>query len=573
MTYISSVSSEVTTYEPVTTSGEVSFSGLGNGTDFMEILETQVAAESFKKEEYEAQLEEQEYVVGLLGDLNDALGELEDLLEDYDTVDEFLSLDVTSSLDEVQAEADGEAADGSHTVIVNQLAASDVWANTSTGFSVTDGVVASSATTLSLTCGGEVLEVDVASGTTLEGLVDQVNAQVGGQVEASLLDDGDEYYFLLSSKETGADNALTITDTGTLTGFAASGFVNTQPGCDAQIKVDGFPPGDGEWISRPENEIDDVIDSMTLTLTGTTDGEAAFISLAYDEESLQENVETFVSEVNQIILDIQTLTGRVETTYTASDGSEQEAPTIQSYALDIMYNDVKSILSSVGLGFVHSDADGGGDTFSSLSQLGLSTDAEEGSDTFGQLLLDEDVLEAAIDEDAYAVARLFAARDVLEADDGLVALSLVSGTTKPGEYAVEYEISGGMLVSATVAGQSAEVDGWNILATNGNAHGLLLTVTDRTDGSYESEARIKQGKIGELYDELEQITAADNGTLTILIESCEDSIEMLEDDIYYEEQRLSQYEAELTRKYAALDAVLASYTQQEASLESLIAQL
>ena len=573
MTSISTLTTELTTYESV--SGDITFSGLGNGTDFTEIVETLVESESYRLEDYETKLEEQEYIVSLLEDLGDSLDALQDVLDEFDSLDSFLSMDVVASDDAVSAAATGDATATTHSIIVNQLAQADTWANTGTSFASTDTEVTAADTTLTLTYAGETLEIEVAAGSTLADLVAQVNAQTGGSVKASLINDGLAYYFLLSGADSGADNALTIEDTGTLTGFDPSGFTNTRVCGDAQFKVDGFPPGTDDWISRSSNEIDDVVEGLSLTLQDTTDGDAVTLSLGYDEEALKENIETFLTEVNQIILDIQTLTGRVTTYVTTEDGDEEEAPYINNYALNMMYANIKTILSSIGTGFVRYDADSGqGDRYSTLSQLGVSTDSEAGSDSFGQLLIDDDELDAAIAEDAHAVALLFAASGETTSDgSGLAVISTIDKVTKAGEYEVAYEIQGGELISATVDGKTALVEGWTITAMAGNAKGLYLTVIEGSDGAHTGTVNVRQGKVGELSDAIDDIIDQDNGTLTILITSCENNIETLEDDIYYEEQRLDNLESALVRKYAALDAALSTYTEMESTLESLIAQL
>lgn len=576
MAYISSVSSDVTTYEPVSTSGTITYST--SDTDWSEVVDSLVEAQTYRKDEYETRLAEQEYVLEQLEAFQDSLSELNTALEDLDSVDEFLNVEVSGGGDEIEVDATGSADTGTHIVVVNQLALNDVWINSGYGFSDTTDEVAEKDTTLSFSIDGTECSVDVQAGTTLEELVDQINADpdVSGLVTASILDDGSSQYFVLSSQETGADQSITITDTGTLTGITSGNLENTQAACDAQIKVDGFPSGDDEWISRSTNDIDDVIDGMTLTLNDTTDADGVRISTSYDEDALIENIETFVSAVNQAIVNLQALTGRIETTYTTSDDEEEVAPTIESYALDLMYSEIKYMLASVGQGFTRYDADTGtGDVYSSLSQLGISTDADEDSDTWGQLVLDDDELEEAVSANAQAVAALFAENDSVSiSGSGLTYISSIETVTQGGEYEVDYEISDGKVLWATIDGVAMEIDGQTILAPDEcDAAGLYLRVNETDDGTYSNTVGVKQGKIGELNTRVEEWNSSDGGTLSILIDSMEESIESLEDDIYDEEQRLDALETELLRKYAALEATLSTYSNLEAQLESTISSL
>ncbi|MGE4291538.1 MAG: flagellar filament capping protein FliD [Desulfovibrio sp.] len=567
MTYISTSSSEVTTYESV--SGDISFDGLGNGTDFSEIIDATIDAESYLKEAYETQLEEQEYIVDMLDQLSDEFDALEEILEEFNTTAEFMEFSVTSTDDAISAVADTSTVptSGTHTLEVGQLAESDIWINTSTAFDATDDVVTTTATSLTLSYAGEETSVDVPAGTTAEELVDLINAAFDEQIEASLLNDGSQYLLTLSGVDTGADNAISIVDTGDLT-LTADGFENTQTACDAWLKVDGYPSDADEWITRSSNEIEDLITGLDLTLTDVTDG-AVRLTVGYDTDAMTEKIETFVESVNQIILDIQTVTGRITTYVENDDGEEEEAPAVKSYALDIIYAELKNVLASSANGSTDSD------TYSVFSQIGISTDSDEDSETFGQLLLDSDELAEALDNDPKSVAELFAATDEAVCEDGQVAYeSMVEGITETGDHDISYVVENGVLVSATIDGEEALIDGWSIEGSaDTDAQGLRVSVLDQADGTHDTSLSIKQGKVSELIDALEKWTDSENGTLTILITYCEENIDSLEDQIDSETTRLSALETSLNRRYSSLDATLAEYEALSDTLESLIDEL
>ena len=56
----------------------------------------------------------------------------------------------------------------------------------------------------------------------------------------------------------------------TLTGFASADFTETRSAQDSLIKVDAYPTGADDWISRSSNTIDDVISGVTLHLHDTS---------------------------------------------------------------------------------------------------------------------------------------------------------------------------------------------------------------------------------------------------------------------------------------------------------------
>ena len=264
------------------------------------------------------------------------------------------------------------------------------------------------------------------------------------------------------------------------------------------------------------------------------------------------------------------LTGRV----TEEKDSTEEAYTIDSSSLDMVYNEIKSILSSSALGFKRYDATEGGDYYTSLSQVGFETDTDEGSDSYGQLILDEDKLADALKKDPLAVASMLATRLTGVSDsDGLQVISLIDGVTPAGENEVNYTISGGVLVSATIDGEAADVDGWTILGKGSKSKGLYLAVANQTDGDYEGTIRVKQGKLGQLSDMLDDTTVAKTGSLTLLIENYEEHGASLDNQIYNEEHRLDVLESSLKRRYAALDATLSTYSNQASMLENMLSSL
>jgi len=569
MGYVSSLSSDVTSYTSTSTSGKITFTGLGNGTDFQEIIEATVEAEAYRKDAYEADRDEKEAAITLLEELKSNLKELKQTLED---MGEFLSMAATSTGDQVSASAGADADTGTHTVIVDQLAQNDVWIFTDQGYAATDTVVAQEATTLELTCAGESITIDIAAGTTLAGLVNTVNANsaVDGKLSASLINDGSGYYFVLRGEESGADNAITVADTGSLSGWSAQGFTNTQEACNARLKVDGFPVGDQSWIERSSNTIDDVIKGVTLDLMETTGDSGLRISVRLDTEAIVEKAEALVAAVNQVIYDMQVLTGRA-----GSDDEDSATLTVRNSATNLMYSQFKSVLSSSGIGFARYDSQAGGDIFNALSQVGFSTNTDEGSDSFGQLVLDTDALEDALAKDPEAVALLFSANGSATSDSNdFFVDSVIEALTPAGEHTVEYTVENGVLVSAFIDGEAASIEGdWSILGTGSSSLGLSISILNQEEGTHTGTARVRQGKIDELIDSITAMTNAENGTLTILIDNYEQSVTSLDNQIYNEEKRLDQLESSLTRKYAALEAKLSEYSALSSTLESLLASL
>lgn len=570
---VSSVSSSE--YVSNTSSGGFTIEGLGDGTDWGELIDATIEAEKYELERYEADLEEAEAAVELLTALDEEVLALSTTLQAMDEMDEFLEYSGTVSDDGATVTVEDGADEGSYNLVINQLAQKDVWVAESMDLSSTSSAITNSNASMTLSYAGTDYDISVTAGTTAQELVDQINSDpdLDDKITASLVYDGSSYHLKFTGEDTGADNNVSINmnfsgDDGTL---SSGDFTNTLTAQNAQLKVDGYPSGADEWIERDSNTVDDVIDNMTLNLNSTTDSEGLTISVAYDTESMVATIESFVSEVNQILYDILDLTGALD------DGEDDEDQFyLKDSTIDLVYSQIKDVLSTIGIGFQRYDsATDTGDKYPSLSTLGITTDSEEGSSTFGQLEIDYDELEDALAEDPEAVAMLFAANGEASTDSSSMrVISTISGLTGGGDYDVEYTVSGGVITSATIDGVDMLISGNTLLAqSDSEANGLYLEVSDLTDGSYSSAVTIKQGKCGELADLCSTITDIESGSIPLLLESYESLTTKIEGDIYDEEAKLDSLENRLTEKYAALDEMLSYYSGVESQLETTLSQL
>ena len=572
-------------------SGSITFTGLNTGTDWDEIIEAQMAVEEYRYNsmtEKETAYEEQ---LAAVEDLETQMTTLYQTLQDYDSVSDFLTKSGSSS-DETSltVSVDNEAEAGTHNVVINQLAQNDIWSSDD-GYASTDSSITDTDQTFSLTYGDETYTIDVPAGTTLEEFVDLINNADGNSddVRASVINEGDAYHLQIRGMDLGADNTVTINDTG-FDAMGADAFTNTQKAQNAQIKVDGFPAADDEWIERDTNSIDDVIDGVTLQLKTTTGDEGTTVTVALDTDAMVEAVETVVESINtilQLLMDLQdqgTVSDSVSTA-TASDSDDDDeddedddsaaSVLASNYGIDLVQNSLKNILSTKGLGFSYYDADEDtGDLFTSLSTIGISTDADEDSETFGLLVIDYDELEEAIDEDPEAVAALLSSDSTGSTDSSDFSFdSAISGTTVAGEYEVSYTIENGEITSAYINGNAASISGWTITGASGeDESGLALTVDNTADGAYTGTVYLKQGKIGQLVDTLEDMTSTE-GTLQIMEDSYQEILDQLAESISKEEERLDLVESRLRTRYSNLETLLTSYDSLSTTIESLLASL
>jgi flagellar hook-associated protein 2 len=534
-------------------SGQIHFTGLGSGTDFSSMVKKLVEIEQTHIKRLQTWRKDWSDKVDSFQELNGKLLSMRSTLTGMDTVDEFLvKTAVTTNPDALTAKAGSSAVEGSYQVLVNQLAQNDIWTHSAGELSATSDITDGADSVFSYTYKGTTVSIDVAAGTSLERLADLINRSADNPgVRASIISSGQAYHLQVRGLDLGEANALSFGE-GNLAGYGPTGFEHSQTAQDAEIRVDGFPASG--WLKRSTNTISDVLPGLTLTLRSATTTPIT-VSVARDDEAIKEAVRTFVRQTNDVLalirsqmkVDAKTKTGSILT---------------GNYGVQIIQQKLKLILAGKGVGF-----DYGRDSVVNLSSIGITTDANEGSATMGQLLLDESALQAALDRDPDAVAALFsAAGSVLtnSSDFSPATPSFVKGITRPGTYEVTYTIDAeGRIASATIGGVAASIDNESMTITglSGDARGLSILVRNTAEGSYAGTASIRQGKAAELIEQISMITDVKTGTLNILENNYQDIMDSIDKKIAYEEERIARMERDLRNRFAKLEALLGYYEQ------------
>lgn len=189
------------------------------------------------------------------------------------------------------ATADSTAAAGSHTVVVNNLAA------TSSAYSSTltngDTTFATGSFTLQVGSGTATTITVDSTNDTLNTLAASINSQNLG-VTASVITDANGARLGLVSNSSGAAGDLTIS--GNTTGVS---FTKAVTGVNASFSVDGIA------LASASNTVTGVVQGVTINLTGT-DPAGATISVAPDTTQATTAITNFVNAYNQVIGSLNT---------------------------------------------------------------------------------------------------------------------------------------------------------------------------------------------------------------------------------------------------------------------------
>lgn len=558
--------SSVQAYTPITTSGQINYTGLGNGTDFDALITKLVQVEQGRIKTLQTWKQSWTKKQEAFQELSSAMLTLKTTLEGMDTMGEFLSKTTDSTDASVLTVTSGTGADnGSHAITVNRLATAKAMV-TKTGYATATEDINPSGSEVSFnyTYKGVTYTNSVGANCSLTDLASIINnAPNNPGVKASVVYDGSKHYLQLRGMDTGDKASLVIASNSGLTGFASADFNTITSNASAQLRVDGWPTAAGTWITRETNTVTDLLSGLTLNLKSTG---TVTTTTTTDTDAVKKNIQTFVEQMNTVRTKLQELTKFDSTT-------KQASLLTGNYGLQLIDSKLKSAVAGKGVGFDYT-----ADTYSVLSQLGITTDSEQGSATEGLLVINDATLDAILASNADAAAQLFAAKYVGRTDSSDFSVSsYISGTTKCGTYNLSYTTdASGKITGATINGHPAIYHSNSNLITGAHGYGeagLVIKAINVSAGAHTGTVSLKEGKTSELVTLLGQLTSTTDGPLHILDENYDDITAMIDEKIAFEQRRISSYEARLRKRFAKVDSLLSVYSQQQNQLTSQIKQL
>ncbi len=258
-----------------------------------------------------------------LQDLNSATTTLETDLTNLDTYTGTMTSMAVNSSDSniVTGLAANGTASGTHTVVVNNLAATGSWYSNQVSGGLSAGQFSVQVGT------GTAATITVTEGETLSQLASNIQSQVSG-LTASVVSDSTGSRLSIVSNASGAAGNITITPiTGTSDGqplptlsISSSDSSNTGlslteavAGQDASVTVDGIP------FSSATDTVTGALTGITLNLASAAKGTPVTLTVSPNTSIILDAIQSFVNDYN-------TLIGQINTQYqvstvTNSDGS------------------------------------------------------------------------------------------------------------------------------------------------------------------------------------------------------------------------------------------------------------
>jgi flagellar hook-associated protein 2 len=241
--------------------------------------------------------------------LETSLGSMQDLLESFTKDKELLSNTASTSADTVlSVTAGSDAVAGNYEIFVQQLAQNH---QMSLSFNSTDTLPADGQ--FELTVAGEAFAVDLSALPANAGLTDLAsainNAADNSGVQATVMRSGTQSYLVLTSKESGAANAISMNfvpgaDTsGADIGAAVTAATELKAAQDAIVKVGAQNP---ITVTSASNKLEDVIAGVTIDLKKMQAGtdQPVQISVQQDPKAVEDKLKKFVDSYNALVKQI-----------------------------------------------------------------------------------------------------------------------------------------------------------------------------------------------------------------------------------------------------------------------------
>lgn len=415
---------------------------------------------------------------------------------------------------------------------------------------------------------------------------------------------------------------------------ATSSNWSIQRSANARYTVDNWPME----MESSSNRVSDVIDGVVFNIQEV--GEAR-LSVSTDITSVEESIQNFLDAVNSVLLTINDYTKYDEDKeVTSSDpddiGKDNYSPSgltnqkggllTGNYGVQLFKSRFSSLVNAAPPGFQsRQSADDilSGDVLANLANLGIKTDTDPTSETYGLLVIgasssiaelqsmDKENYNNMITNNLEAVVDFFCASGTGSSTSADFRYgSHIEGITKAGSYEVSYEVvldSNGnpQPINVTVGGvpvtRDESMPGYYYSVSKGDARGLSILIDDLSvgkhppDGEEPMYVRIKQGLVQTVNsffkDELtftdvtihanstaSQIEDAlalksKNGALMSLRDNYKTVMENIDKKINQEQRRIETWESRQKAIFANLETLLKQYASQQSQLESQLQQL
>ncbi len=373
----------------------ISASGIGSGLDISGLVTQLMSAESKPMTALKAQEKTITSKLSAYGQLTSAFANLQSALKGVSSSG-FSTYTATSSSTALTVSAGATATPGNYSIEVTRIAQSQKLYSAGYASATAD----LGAGSLSIAVGGGAPVTLTPTSNSLSAIADAINTS-GLAVRANVVSDGSAtgQRLMISGKDTGAANTITLNGTGALSSFSFDPAVpvnfaydgsgnppsvmsQTQAAQDALVSIDGLK------VTSTTNTISTAIAGVTLQLTQPTTAPAT-VQITRDNAAVKNAVSTFAKAWNDLRSLVGSQTAFNETTKTGA----------------VLYGDSSPRNLMSQLRSQMTTAVTGAGAFDTLSDIGLSFQKD------GSLSVNDAKLQSAIDTNPADLQALFGGAD------------------------------------------------------------------------------------------------------------------------------------------------------------------
>lgn len=367
--------------------------GVGSGLDLSSIVSGLMAVEKQPLTALKTKQSTVESRISALGTLKSALASLQTAAGNLvpgttQTLAEKFSSFTAKSADETVATATAKSgvAATKYTLTNITLASAEQVRKTETALGIPSGTGSG---TLSIKVGsGDSVDVSVNNGASLTDIAKAINSSKAG-VTASVINDGTAKHLVITAKESGANNTISITGSTGWEGFNfrpssasadTNSWVSQQAATSASVDVNGLT------ITSQSNTISDAVSGLSINLLKASSAGTTINVTQDNTSSITSALNAFVTAYNTAASSMKSMGAYNATTKVA--GALQGDAVLRSAQAQVS----RLVTAKYGTGDLQT-----------LSDLGISLQKD------GNLKLDSTKLNKAIENDFAAVSEMVSA--------------------------------------------------------------------------------------------------------------------------------------------------------------------
>lgn len=399
--------------------------------------------------------------------------------------------------------------------------------------------------------GSTASNINVTSGMSLNDLADAINAQKDTTgVGASVLKTSSSgYALILTGTQTNKDiNVTNISGTDVLQSLGVldngGGFVNEiQQAQGAQIILDGTP------ITRDDNNFNDLIDGVSLTVKNSEPGTTLTLNVENDTAQIENSIKSFVDAYN-VFRDFITANQKV------TDGAvSDDAVLFGDFTMKNLSGDIQSLLAG--------NYNSSSSTIQTLRDIGITIDGNN------HLVIDSTKLGDALADNFDEVKNLFQTSTTSNNDN--FRMSANTSRVNSASFTLDITYSGGAITSVSVGGNSSlfDISGAQIKGKTGTAYeGMTFAYVGTTSASVNFS--MTQGLGDLINNRLNLDSDVVTGGLQSLKVSLDSQNTQMESRSTRVLERAEDYRQKLIDKYAAFESRMAQAQTILAQIQAIV---